>query len=142
MDEPVPKSSRMAILEGEYWKRRLGSITKEYKKWREVSRKHLKTYDESPKMKTNLINRHYEEASNSAAAVETNLINNSYPIGISNAQNLNERQLGHLATNANSQQCNNVNYINTAHSYNQNSTNVYYDNNSQYDMSNNTSFIK
>ena len=39
----------MALLEGEYWKRRLGSITNEYKKWREISRQQIKqTNDETP----------------------------------------------------------------------------------------------
>ncbi len=32
----------MVVLEGTYWKRKLESITNEYKKWREFSRKTAK----------------------------------------------------------------------------------------------------
>lgn len=42
LEEPVA-SARVALLEGEYWKRRLCSITNEYKKWREISRKQIKS---------------------------------------------------------------------------------------------------
>ncbi len=34
--------ARTSKQDGEYWKRRLGSITNEYKKWRTISRKHVK----------------------------------------------------------------------------------------------------
>jgi hypothetical protein len=41
LEEP-DTSARVAILEGKYWKRRLESITNEYKKWREISRRQIK----------------------------------------------------------------------------------------------------
>ena len=40
--EETTTSANLAVLEGKYWKRRLESITNEYKKWRELSRRRLK----------------------------------------------------------------------------------------------------
>jgi hypothetical protein len=34
----------VVVLEGKYWKRKLESITNEYKKWREFSRKKIKSF--------------------------------------------------------------------------------------------------
>lgn len=45
------RNPRVAVLEGEYWKRRLGSITNEYKKWRKISRKHVKFTEENNRQK-------------------------------------------------------------------------------------------
>lgn len=36
-------NSSSLVLEGKYWKRKLDSITNEYKKWREFSRQNLKS---------------------------------------------------------------------------------------------------
>lgn len=136
VDEPVPKSSRMAILEGEYWKRRLSSITNEYKKWRVLSRQHLKTHEDTSKPN---LNKH---AVSNPTTVENSFINSHNLIVTSNTQNSNDQQLGHLTTNINNQLCN-VNYINTSsQSFNHNSSSSFYDNIQPYDTNNNTIFLK
>ena len=40
-------AARLAISEGKYWRRRLDSITNEYKKWRELSRKQIKSTNDA-----------------------------------------------------------------------------------------------
>jgi hypothetical protein len=51
----------MSAREGKFWKSRLESITNEYKKWREISRKQIKTNNES-----SLINSNPESAKTSS----------------------------------------------------------------------------
>jgi hypothetical protein len=113
--------------EGEYWKRRLGSITNEYKKWRTISRQHVKLNEaDSP---TNVSVKHLayfgnQELDNQSqmnankttatatAAITTNNNNNNQNI----ANNINNISVGLHATgpsynNFCSSNNNNLNYV-------------------------------
>lgn len=84
-DAPVSVNPKMAVIEGEYWKRRLSSITNEYKKWRTISRQHVKQETEELKQiqqlsksaptKTNLLNL-ANNSNNRTTNNQANLSNN------------------------------------------------------------------
>ena len=116
----------MAVLEGEYWKRRLGSITNEYKKWRTISRKHVKINDQA-------------ESPTSAAAINTQVKNDAnqyYFIPattlkiINPSNNSTSDQQAAVATSYNSSFVSNTNTTN-----NQSGANVNYVNNTNSQIS-------
>jgi hypothetical protein len=87
--EETTNSANLAILEGKYWKRRLESITNEYKKWRELSRKRLKP--SQPINFDNLLSRplnlNYNFTNNNVAGSNSNNSNNNiYAINVEGIQ--------------------------------------------------------
>ena len=105
------------MLEGQYWKRRLVSVTNEYKKWREISRKQIKNNEA-----TYSHDYQYNQAQNSTHSFSN--LNTFNTVTNSNNYNLNNNYsiLPNLTNNNNfnSNNFNNMstftgpNYINTS----------------------------
>ena len=121
MEEPASAaaSARVALLEGEYWKRRLASITNEYKKWREISRKQIKsTNDGLVPFELPIINKTINNLKGK------NLINSS--LSSNNLNNPNLATINYYDTN---QQVNYNNISNHQYDFVNNSNNFYHMNN-------------
>jgi hypothetical protein len=101
--EETTNSTNLAILEGKYWKRRLESITNEYKKWREISRKRLKP--SQPINFDNLLPRALNNSNNNHSN------SNLFGFNTSNVDNTNIHNNNQIyATNTNNLSEINVNY--------------------------------
>jgi hypothetical protein len=75
------KPPKVTVLEGKYWKRRLDSITTEYKKWRELSRKQIKSINDTQSIQSELSNF------DKFAQISNNLINNNNNYNLNNTNN-------------------------------------------------------
>jgi hypothetical protein len=101
------KPPKVTVLEGKYWKRRLDSITTEYKKWRELSRKQIKSIndtliiqsDQSSLDKVAQISNNNNSNNNS----NNNTNNNNYSI-LNNDNNLNSNSICTANNNNNNNQ--------------------------------------
>lgn len=136
---------RAAVIEGEYWKRRLGSITNEYKKWRTVSRQHVSKLKGETDVNNNT-NSMQDKNNLIMNQIKTNVNSQntsiSYYNNFTNANNgfvdyssIGNTGLGATYNQNNNEYCNanNMGYINT----NQINNSTFYDNanNNQYENS-------
>ncbi len=136
---------KVALLEGEYWKRRLGSITNEYKKWREISRKQIKTtndgsnqYDQSNQinnsLKINTTNNTTKTTTTPTTATTTPTNNNNN--NINNTNNLQSSLINNSLSSNNINNYTNMNYYEQQHQPQTNFNQVSSQNN--FDYINNT----
>jgi hypothetical protein len=131
---------KVALLEGEYWKRRLGSITNEYKKWREISRKQIKTtndgsnqYDQSNQINSSLKIKTKNNTTNTTTTTTTTTPTNN---NINNTNNHQPSLINNSLSSNNINNYTNMNYYEQQHQPQTNFNQVSNQNN--YDYINNT----
>jgi hypothetical protein len=137
-DAPVT-NPKMAVIEGEYWKRRLSSITNEYKKWRTISRQHVKQEQEEHQRELQQLSRSLPNKStlpNPNPGANTGANNQLKSFDGNNQYQLNNQNNNFNNVNSNYSSSTNNSFINNA-----NGVNSYYDGTvgTQYD---NTNYLK
>jgi MAX-like protein X len=121
------KPPKVTVLEGKYWKRRLESITTEYKKWRELSRKQIKSINDTQSILSEQL------ILDKVAQITNNFSNNNNNLNNSNNNNNNNYQLLNNENNLNN---NSICIANNNSNNSNQQLNQLINNNSMYDNNN------